>query len=246
MLNEDRTWCVYLLIDPRTEKPRYVGQTMRFNQRMKDHMMTCDRGTTHKDRWLTQLKNLDLKPTVKILEDNLTKDEWADAEIKWINRYRKMGCDLTNRSDGGEGSAGVVHTQETKEKMSVSRQNSAWSRYSKGLPVSQEELLIVLKAREKLKLSKIEYWDTKRQAGDMSIGPNKKKKVLSPEHCELMRQRMVGTKQSAERTALAVNARKANGYRHTPETIAKITAANRKYREMKSGVMDVLELDFDE
>jgi hypothetical protein len=54
----------------------------------------------------------------KILYDNLPEKEAALKEIETIREYRKI-YPLTNITDGGEGVSGLVHSQITREKLSM-------------------------------------------------------------------------------------------------------------------------------
>ena len=128
---------IYLLSDPRTDTPRYVGVTKDLNQRMRGHLSNR-KATTHRSNWINILIALGLKPVLTVLE--IVPDyQREDAERAWILGFRQSGADLVNATDGGEGMPNPVpevrakisaaskgntkflgrkHTAETRAKMS--------------------------------------------------------------------------------------------------------------------------------
>jgi group I intron endonuclease len=103
---------IYALVDPRDNKIRYIGQTNNIKLRFNNHM--SDKSKTYKVNWIKQLKNLELKPIIKIIGEYPieTIDIW---EVFWINHYKFIGCDLTNLESGG--SKNKKHSEESKLKM---------------------------------------------------------------------------------------------------------------------------------
>lgn len=118
-------WQVYGLVDPRNGRVRYVGWTTDAEYRLKAHILESEEGTTHKCQWIRSLLENGLVPELKILEQG-EGDTWSESERWWIKFYREeVGEVLTNATDGGEGSPGRVISEETRRKMSESKQ-SAW------------------------------------------------------------------------------------------------------------------------
>lgn len=111
---------VYALIDPRTDRIRYVGQTVRSaRRRLRRHLSPCYlRGNTRKERWLRDLLACGLEPRIDVLQVCATPAALDVAERQHIRRLRQAGEDLTNLSPGGDGGAGP-HTAEAKAKISA-------------------------------------------------------------------------------------------------------------------------------
>jgi hypothetical protein len=104
---------VYLLKDPRTRAPRYVGITSRsINKRLRDHR--SDKRHNHRTAWLQSLYKIGLEPIAEILEES-EDNYWEDAEMAWILGFKQAGADLVNATDGGEGLNNP--SQETREKI---------------------------------------------------------------------------------------------------------------------------------
>jgi len=56
---------------------------------------------------------------IRFVAENLDEDLAFLTEIERIDQLRRLGVDLTNLSDGGEGQSGYSHSTETKAKMSL-------------------------------------------------------------------------------------------------------------------------------
>jgi hypothetical protein len=83
---------IYALIDPRTDKVRYVGRTIRSKHRPKEHLR---RGGPLKRAWVEELKAVGLEPRFIGLEHG----EWTlrqaiERENFWTAHY---GEGLLNR-----------------------------------------------------------------------------------------------------------------------------------------------------
>ena len=59
--------------------------------------------------------------TVSFVKTCMSEAEAFDIEIKAIYFYRSIGVNLCNKSSGGEGNHGVVHTDETKMKFRMAK-----------------------------------------------------------------------------------------------------------------------------
>lgn len=110
------TTYIYVLIDPRTEEIRYVGKTVNPYKRFYKHY--SEHETNYKSRWIEQLRKLDLKPRMEIIEAVATEN-WQEREIYWIAELRAQGCRLTNVTTGGEGCNGYVASEEARRKISA-------------------------------------------------------------------------------------------------------------------------------
>lgn len=60
------------------------------------------------------------KPNVEILAYWDTEQEALDHEVLLISCFKDMKFKLTNLTDGGEGTSGKYHSEETKEKIRLS------------------------------------------------------------------------------------------------------------------------------
>lgn len=90
---------VYLLSDPRTNEPRYVGVTSRTVPiRMQQHRYQAKAGKKRPVcNWIRKLIGLGLEPIVTILE--VAEDRIREAH--WIAVYRASGHRMLNITDGG-------------------------------------------------------------------------------------------------------------------------------------------------
>jgi hypothetical protein len=110
---------IYLLRDPRSGEVRYVGKTVRpIEERLRGHILDSKRSEIRTARWIRSLAELGLRPIAELIEVAL--DDWQAREKYWIAFYRASAPDrLTNHTDGGEGAAGFIPTEETRAKMSA-------------------------------------------------------------------------------------------------------------------------------
>lgn len=108
---------IYVLIDPKTKKIRYVGRTVQtLKNRLKKHLRAKDK--SHRVNWIQSLLKEGLNPEIKLLCETISFDECKELEKYYINRLQKEGCDLVNMTEGGDGSIGFSHSNDTKEKLS--------------------------------------------------------------------------------------------------------------------------------
>lgn len=92
---------IYALIDPRTDKVRYVGQTTRLlEERLKGHYadMRSSSGNGRKNKWIKELLDNDIEPKLKHLE-TVDIHQSHLHEDEWIKYFCNKGCDLFNNLD---------------------------------------------------------------------------------------------------------------------------------------------------
>lgn len=118
---------IYILIDPITNKVRYVGKTKgSLEKRLYKHC--CDKHKYHKALWVQKLKRDNLKPLIYLIDEVLEKD-WIFWEQYWIEQFKAWGFDLTNTTLGGEGLVGIKRKGKYKHteiaKLNISIKNKA-------------------------------------------------------------------------------------------------------------------------
>lgn len=101
---------IYALLDPRDNAIRYVGKTIKPNQRFNEHC--SDKKLNHKACWI---RSLGKKPVMVVLEE--CEAEWAQAEQWWISYFKYLGAKLVNATAGGEGTPGYSLPLSAREKI---------------------------------------------------------------------------------------------------------------------------------
>ena len=104
-----------MLIDPLTGMVRYIGKANCVAKRLHAHII--DNRRSHKCSWIKGLLKKGVRPEIEII-DVVKKNEWQFWEKHYISLFRSFGYDLTNRSDGGEG---TEHSLETRLRMSAAK-----------------------------------------------------------------------------------------------------------------------------
>lgn len=116
-MENQQPWYIYVLKDPRSGSVRYVGWSYDIKKRMSAHISSCHRLQTHNARWIKQLLAIGQMPMIETVE--FGTGDWREAERRWIAHYRNSGINLTNMTDGGEGTLGWHPDEDTRRKMSV-------------------------------------------------------------------------------------------------------------------------------
>lgn len=91
----------YILIDPLTNKIRYIGQSVNPANRYRNHIYEAKKNNrNHKERWIIQLLRKNVKPIMQIVwEEVMGAVEANSFETYMIEYYKEIGCDLTNSED---------------------------------------------------------------------------------------------------------------------------------------------------
>ena len=112
---------IYSIKDPRDYQIKYIGKTIDFNRRIKEHTSLYNlRANTSKNNWIKKLLSENLQPIFEVLE-TCDSINWGERERYWINYYRELGFDMKNMCDGGEGNHGLKMTDDFKLNLSKKR-----------------------------------------------------------------------------------------------------------------------------
>ena len=101
---------IYALKCPKTDKIRYIGQTVRKpSYRYKDHLAEAkryNRKKTKKSNWIVGLLRNNQLPLMVILEelDFISIETLDEREKYWIKYYKDLYYNLLNLTEGGRAS----------------------------------------------------------------------------------------------------------------------------------------------
>lgn len=104
---------IYVLVDPRTDCIRYVGQSVNPRARLKAHCSEAKREQHRRARWILGLLNIGLRPEVVVIEE-VAADQADDAERFWIASLLAAGAKLVNTDAGG---GTIPWTNELRERV---------------------------------------------------------------------------------------------------------------------------------
>jgi len=106
---------IYVLIDPRNNEIKYVGQTIKnINIRLNEHIL-ISKCKSHKNaNWIKKLIYLNLKPIIKCI-DIVPIEDLGFWEMFYIFKFKKEGIILNNHTLGGDGTLGYKHTIRWKK-----------------------------------------------------------------------------------------------------------------------------------
>lgn len=119
---------IYVLVDPVSLMPRYVGKTSRtLKRRLSDHIQDAKKGgKSHRANWIRQVLARGELPQIEAIECGLwSVDNTNLRERYWIGNLRQLGYKLTNMTDGGDGGA-MPMTVEHRAKLGLASKR-AWS-----------------------------------------------------------------------------------------------------------------------
>lgn len=87
---------IYVLIDPITNRIRYVGMTkLTLKHRLYLHLKEKPK-ITHKSHWIQSLKRNNKEPIIVQIDSSDNLEELSKKEIYWIQYYLKQNEKLTN------------------------------------------------------------------------------------------------------------------------------------------------------
>lgn len=256
MTSTPKTWHIYSLSDPRTEAVRYVGWAFDVKRRVSQHVLRARKETTHKANWLNQLAGIDMKPDVTVLESgkgdwaeaertwiafflaegadltNATKGGEGVVGLVFSDESRaKMADAKRGRKLPREQVQRLADTLRGRPRPAEVR--AAISAAKKGHAVSEE-------TRAKLSIAMRGKRHSAEARANMSAGHKRESrseetkqkirlahlgKTLTAEHRAKLSEAKMGRRLSEECKAKIKAS--SGGWKHTPETIAIITAARR-------------------
>lgn len=139
---------IYTLCDSRVADPinrvRYVGQTrIALAQRLHRHWITALAGAKeHRAVWMRSVKAAGGDVLITAIV-RVPAHEADAVEIEQIARFLALGCDLTNRTDGGRGRRGWTVSAATRQKMRESA-----SRRIAASPATRQKMSAAIRASE--------------------------------------------------------------------------------------------------
>lgn len=119
---------IYKLIDPTTSSIKYIGSTHKpLKKRLTDHLSDARRGQkNYRCNWIRSLLSKGFYPSIDIIE-KVNYEQRDEKEKYWISYYGREN--LVNGTDGGGGVSGLLVSDETRKKLSISHKGQVpWNK----------------------------------------------------------------------------------------------------------------------
>lgn len=226
----------YIYLDPRKpgvyiyddiildHEPFYVG--MGTGNRDTSHVREAETGktyrgaianNTYKINKIRKIVGLGLQPIIRKCATNLSRQQALDLEVEYIRkigRYDLKTGPLTNRTNGGESTSGMVHSEKTLKLMSEQR---------KGKPKTEAQL-----AAQKRQQGRELTENHKKNISAAKRG----KKSLTDEQYKQIAEKLRGGKRSEKTLKLMSEQRKGK-----PKTEAQLKAQHEFSRRCMESIM---------
>ena len=159
---------------------RYVGLTknplnIRYNQHIRSAKNYIDKDeSSHCLRWIRSMLKKGLTPTIKLI--TIVPGNGEDAERFYIAYYKMLGANLTNLTNGGDGTIGYTRSDETNKKSVETRK-----RHGLDKP-EQESINKMIKTRKdnnSYVTGGVKSWITSRENGTVESRVKKTKETIS-------------------------------------------------------------------
>jgi hypothetical protein len=113
---------IYGLFDPLSKQLRYVGKTTAtLERRWSIHGSLAKRKTPrHIYNWWRGLLACGVEPEIFEIDRIPPGGDWVEAEQFWIAYFRFVGCNLVNRCDGGQGTTGIIFSDQHIDRLRAS------------------------------------------------------------------------------------------------------------------------------
>jgi len=93
-----KDYVVYLIIDPVTEEPFYVGQTGDFEARQRGHLGKANHDCKRAAAKIAQILDDGMTPAFKVVETCESEEASLEAETRWIEHCTARGITVWNRT----------------------------------------------------------------------------------------------------------------------------------------------------
>jgi len=218
----NRPWVIYVLVDPRNGKIRYVGKTVEPQKRVRWHMNEAanSRDNSYRLNWLRSLAAANLKPTMTIVETGI--GDWERAERQWIKKYQVEGAELVNGTPGGEGwTAGMRRSEENRAKVSASKRGKKRPPFSEEWKANMRAAQLGKKKTEETKAKIAAAHMGMRYSAETKekIAVANRGKNLSPAHRAKISDALRGRPKSPERRAQMLAASRAYWAKKTEQVL---------------------------
>lgn len=115
--------CIYAIVDPRDSSVRYIGQTtIQPAERLRQHCAAKKTENLEKWEWIHELRQVGLKPEIKVLEEQIPIHDLYLRERHWVLVHVSRGTTLVNMATGAIMKRDLVGIENLSETLRILRQ----------------------------------------------------------------------------------------------------------------------------
>lgn len=113
---QTKLFCVYALVDPRTNEDKYIGFTNNVSRRYSQHRDSYGRTKAFR-LWHSELQSAGLRPDIRIIKESNDYLECEKLEQLIIRQDRSNGKNLFNQDPQAQ----IVNIENQKERISLNK-----------------------------------------------------------------------------------------------------------------------------
>ena len=98
---------IYTLTDPITGEIKYIGKTTKaLSKRLTNHVCNSKHTRFYTECWIKGLVDKGLRPMIELVDK--VDEDWKFWEQYYISQFKAWGFNLTNLTEGGDGTSGLI------------------------------------------------------------------------------------------------------------------------------------------
>lgn len=127
---------------------KYVGYTNNPTRRLNKHNHSFKHDTNKRTCWIESVQRKGYEIIMNIIDEKEDFDEIKLLERSYIKFFKSVGAKLKNATEGGEGTKGFKHTDESKKKISEASKRRVYVKKEKPIKTKHTRFITEDKKEE--------------------------------------------------------------------------------------------------